>query len=1170
MPFQTHSPTSRSSRSTSPVLQAFQWILAFGGLAVVGFWAVYEGLGLATYDPLPLRLGVGGLFWALIGASYASRWVRERIWNLSFALALVMTAYFAWLGVRNDLSAPWLVGVLAAYSASVLSLASYARTERQVGFVMVVSLAALAGALGLAHAPLVEGALLIGYAAVLSTLIAISAVAQVRTRRAYRVQRDEASTRGHLLRTVVDAIPEHIYVKDREGRCLIRNRFSAEHMGFEDPAEAVGLTVFDQSEDPEVAAGYWEEEDLVMRTGEPILDHEEPYAYDGQTGWIETSRIPLRDEAGAVIGLIGITRDVTEKKEARAAILEAKEAAEAREAEAAAQRELLRTVINTIPDHIYVKDTEGRATLRNVASARALGYDDPDASVGFSDADAVADATAASALADDLHVIRTGEAIRNKEERALGDAWLLTTKVPLRDRAGRVTGLVGVSRDVTEQRKAQAALREAMEAAEARGRALAEQRELLQSLFDAIPDAIFVVDTDDRFVAVNAGTMAYFPGMERDEVVGKRRVEVLPPEVAEEYRAADDEAIASGQRVHRVVTTYVRFDGEEVTLETTRVTIRDEDGAVFGVVGVARDVTIQKAAEAGLIEAKEAAEAAREAAEDATRAKSEFLANMSHEIRTPMNGVIGMTSLLLDTPLGEEQREFVETLRTSGDALLTIITDLLDFSKIEAGMLALETHPFEIRTCVEEALDLVAQPAAAKGVELAYLVEDGVPRTVRGDITRVRQVLVNLLSNAVKFTQAGSVCVRVDAAPPDPEAGTVASVRFAVEDTGIGIAPDKLDAVFESFSQADASTTRQYGGTGLGLSICRRLVEMMGGTMGVESELGVGSTFTFSIEAEVAPSEKRVFLRSEQPALQGRRVLIVDDNDVNREILSRLSTRWRMHPVAVRSGAEALAAYEASVEGGRPYDLVLLDMQMPQMDGLDVARGIAARAPGRPPVLVMLTSIHREGSLRDEARQAGVHAVLYKPTKPSQLYDVLIEAFDGRPAAAPVPDAPAGPAPPDAPAAWVARPAPAEPPRRGLRILLAEDNVVNQKVAVRLLGRLGYTVDVVANGAEAVAEVERRAGFGEGYDVVLMDVQMPVMDGLAATRAIRASETVTDQPHIVALTANAMEGDREACLEAGTDDYLAKPVQLASMREAMDRAAQCRSAAAARADAVKT
>ncbi|PAP76274.1 hypothetical protein BSZ37_07355 [Rubrivirga marina] len=1000
-----------------------------GALAVPAFWLVYHAIDPDYVDPFAYRAGYGGFMLALWSLTYVSSIVRRTVWALALIASTGLVVYFTWLGALNGLDVPWTVGVLAAGSASVLAVAPYARTVRQVWAAVGLLVGALIGAL-VAVGAMSDGALMIGgYFVVLATLAGIGATAQVRIRRALWEGREALKSRERLLRTVIDAIPEHIYVKDREGRCLVRNRYSAEHMGFDDPAEAVGLTVFDQSEDPEVAAGYWEEEERVMETGDPVLDHEERYAYDGKTGWLETSRIPLRDENDAVVGLIGITRDVTEKKEARAAILEAKEAAEAREAEVAEQRRLLRTIVDAVPDFIYAMDREGRFTLRNKASLAPHGIDDPEAAVGMSEFDLFPEDLAQTYWTDNRRVMESGEPLINRVESTRDGGFVSTTKVPLVGPGGEITGLVGIS----------------------------------------------------------------------------------------------------------------------------------------------RDVTAEKAAEAGLIEAKEAAEAAQVAAEDATRAKSEFLANMSHEIRTPMNGVIGMTSLLLDTALDSEQRDFVETIRTSGDALLTIINDILDFSKIEAGMLSLETHPFEIRTCVEEALDLVAPPAAAKGVELAYLVEDGVPRTVRGDVTRVRQVLVNLLSNAVKFTEAGSVCVRVDSAPPDPEAGTLADVRFAVEDTGIGIAPDKLEAVFESFSQADASTTRQYGGTGLGLSICRRLVEMMGGEVGVESELGVGSTFTFSIEAEVAPSEKRVFLRSEQPALQGRRVLVVDDNDVNREILSRLSTRWRMHPVAVRSGAEALAAYEASLAEGRPYDLVLLDMQMPQMDGLDVARGIVARAPGRPPVLVMLTSIHREGSLRDEARQAGVHAVLYKPTKPSQLYDALIEAFEGRPAARSVPEASTPPAPrtADAPTAWVARPAAPESSAGNLRMLLAEDNVVNQKVAVRLLGRLGYTVDVVANGAEAVAEVERRAGFGEGYDVVLMDVQMPVMDGLTATRAIRASGTVTDQPHIVALTANAMEGDREACLDAGADDYLSKPVQLDSMREAMDRAARRRSAASTARDVVR-
>ena len=836
--------------------------------------------------------------------------------------------------------------------------------------------------------------------------------------------------------------------------------------------------------------------------------------------------------SAAAFGMIGVVGAARVRIEG--ALRDAKDAAEAREREVDEQRRMLRTVIDAIPGMIFVTDRDGRCVLRNLADTRSIGHEDPEETLGLTVFDTVSGPRAQELWDADQAVMEAGQARIGYESHVEIDGqtlYYLSSKVPLVGPGGEVVGLVGFDHDVTSERVAQAARRES----EARMRAT----------LDSAPDAVLTVDAWGVVLDVNPAIERIF-GLAPDEMVGGRLADrLVPPSGAEAHVRGLRRYAESWDGSHLPPPTEqvgLHADGSSVPVHVTYRPLESAAGDALFIV-YARDLRDQKAAEAELV-------AARDAAQAATQAKSEFLANMSHEIRTPMNGVIGMTSLLLDTSLDREQRDFVETIRTSGDALLTIINDILDFSKIEAGMLSLEVHPFEIRKAVEDALDLVAQPAAEKGVELAYLIEDGVPRTIQGDVTRVRQVLVNLLSNAVKFTPSGSVCVRVDAAPPDAAAGATTQVQFAVQDTGIGIAADKLGLVFESFSQADASTTRQFGGTGLGLTICRRLTEMMGGEMGVESELGRGSTFRFSIQAEVAASERRIFLRSEQPALEGRRVLIVDDNDVNREILSRLSSRWRMLADETSSGADAIAAAAAARREGRPYDLVLLDMQMPQMDGLDVAR--ALRGPDGP-VIVMLTSISREGGLRQVALEAGVHRLLYKPTKPSQLYDVLIEAFDGDP------DDDTGDSEPSrqpAVTAWVPRPAPGpasgeRPP--SVRVLLAEDNVVNQKVATRLLGRLGYTADVVANGAEALAAVELQASFGQAYGVVFMDVQMPEMDGLEATRRIRSSSEVADQPWIVSLTANAMEGDREACLAAGADDYLPKPVQLASMRGALGR-----------------
>jgi len=649
----------------------------------------------------------------------------------------------------------------------------------------------------------------------------------------------------------------------------------------------------------------------------------------------------------------------------------------------------------------------------------------------------------------------------------------------------------------------------------------ARQQHLLRTVIDAIPDYIYVKDADGRCITRNVASARSLGYAHPADSVGLSVYDAMGPELADGYWADERRVIEHGEAIIDREEPY-DLDDERKWVVTSKVPVEDAAGRVTGFVGITRDVTERKRAEQAIFAAKEHAEAA-------TRAKSEFLANMSHEIRTPMNGVIGMTSLLRETELDPEQREFVEVIRTSSEALLTLINDILDFSKIEAGRLELEEHPFDVRACVEESLDLIAPQAAEKGVELAFEVEETVPAALRGDSTRVRQVLVNLLSNAVKFTERGSVCVRVTARPPDAEPHARCEVRFAVEDTGIGIPADKLDRVFESFSQADASTTRRYGGTGLGLAICRRLTELMGGEISAESEPGLGSTFAFTVVAEVVASPPRKGAGGALPVLRGLRVLIVDDNDVNRDILRRLTLRWGMEPTEAATGPEALRAL-AEAHATRPYDIVLLDMQMPEMDGLTVAREIRALG-GPPPVSLLLTSINRDAALREAAHEAGIAAVLYKPLKPSVLYDALMDAFEGR-----------------APAAPAERPADVLRAERPLHVLLAEDNLVNQKVALRMLARLGHTADVAANGLEALDALRRQR-----YDAVLMDVQMPEMDGLEATRRLRREFVAERQPFVVMLTANAMQGDREACLAAGADLYLSKPVQLHALGEALQQ-----------------
>ena len=685
-------------------------------------------------------------------------------------------------------------------------------------------------------------------------------------------------------------------------------------------------------------------------------------------------------------------------------------------------------------------------------------------------------------------------------QRRAGDIW-----IQISERKTESGGIVAVYSDISNIKRAEEALRESEE------RYTLAMEGANEGLWDwnLVSDEIYISPNIEELLGLRTegrktSLAGWLDRIHPDDIARQREAERVHISGEAEFYTCEYRALG--------------HDGNYRWVLDRGLCLRDEDGKVYRMAGSLGDITERKQAEIDLLEAKEQAEVANQA-------KSSFLATMSHEIRTPMNSVIGMTSLMMDSELTPEQREFTEIIRNSSDALLTIINDVLDFSKIEAGKLELEHAEFELRDCVQGALDLLTSKAAEKKLELAYRFEPGTPEAIVSDISRLRQLLVNLLNNALKFTDAGEVVISVaDDSTDGSSTGSVTGahlLHFTVRDTGIGIPQERMNRLFQPFSQIDASISRRYGGTGLGLAICKRLAELMGGTMWAESEEGKGSIFHFTIRVESAPATEYAHLHEIQPQLRMKHVLVVENNKTNQSILTDQALAWGMQPRSTDSAEEALDW----IRRGDPFDLAVVEKDLPEMDGIALSDAIRKLRTAKDLPIILLVSLVERGI---NPAENSFDAVLNKPIKPSQLFDMLVDISTGKPVAR--------------------RPQEAEVTfsfdagmgkKYPLHILLAEDNVNNQKLALMVLDRLGYRADVAGNGIEVLDALKRQS-----YDVVLMDVQMPDMDGLEATRKIREQWPDQTKPWIVAMTANAMQGDREMCLTAGMNDYVTKPIRL--------------------------
>ena len=892
-----------------------------------------------------------------------------------------------------------------------------------------------------------------------------------------------------FLQMLMDNIPDTIYFKDTESRFTLINNAKARSLGIVDPSYAVGKTDADFF-DPLRAQKALIDEQKLMKSGIPIINKLEHIKSGEKSRFVTATKIPIRDENGVITGLVGISRDVTKNQEYEEKLLK--------------EQNLLKALMNNLPDKIFFKDRKSRFIRVNRAWGNKYNLVNLDEAVGKSDIHFFNKSFAEETFREEQLLMDTTLPLINKLEKKVCDdgteTFKLVSKVPFKGSNGSIAGLVGISHDITDLKVAEIKLD--------------REKELLQSLMDNIPDLIYFKDKESKFTRINRAQASLLGLKSPEEAIGNTDFDYFPREQAEKTFSDEQEIFRTGSSLINKIEIILPPGGSPLWMSATKIPIRDENGNVSGLVGVSRDITIMEMTRENL-------KIAKEKAEESNYAKSQFLANMSHEIRTPMNGVIGMADILSYTNLTPEQQSYLDIIIKSGNSLICIINDILDLSKIESNNLKIEVAPISIRDIIEDVADVLIVAANNKNLEFANYVDPLIPEIVQGDTIRLRQILINLVNNAIKFTPSGEVFFSAEL-EESTENGF--KIIFKVRDSGIGIPENAKSALFQSFSQVDNSATRKYEGTGLGLAISKKLAEMMGGSIGVESEEGKGSLFWFTacfgvgVEIEPVPKPQKLMI-------DGLNVLIVDDNKTNRFIFSKYLDTWNCKHQETGDGNTALQMMVDAAGEGKPFDIALLDYQMAGMDGLELAKRIKANPVIESTRLILLSSVS-DIILPNQVRQKGFKSSLNKPVKLKDLYSVISMVTGNKEESSPV-----------------------QKLRNietsaNLRILIVEDNPINVKVAQLIVKPFAALLDTAINGQLAFDRFRE-----EKYDVIFMDLQMPVLDGYKATQMIRKYEQSNNRSpvKIVAMTANAMKEDRELCLNIGMDEYLSKPFRTEDM-----------------------